>query len=163
MKHLNIHRSKSWRLRTVQDTCNVMELFLFPVTQNSLIFIQIPILNHADNLNNSYLLCSKNLKHYWALTELGHMEKEGRETIFSSFFYFTLIVPLMQSFSICAGTGATLTHWCNAQSVQFIAPLAWLYTFFISIHSITLIRIGYRHKSRTVHVPHILLWLVTMH
>jgi len=51
----------------------------------------------------------------------------------------------------------------NVQSVHFIAPLVWLYTFFTSAHAITLIRIGYRHKSRTVHTPHIPLWLVTMH
>jgi len=50
----------------------------------------------------------------------------------------------MPSFSIRAGTGTTLTHWCNAQSVHFIAPLAWLYTFFISAH-----------KSRAVHAPHV--------
>jgi len=67
------------------------------------------------------------------------------------------------SFSIHAGTETTLTHWCNAQSIQFIALLVWLYTFFISAHVITLIRIGYRHKSRAVHAPHIPLWLVTMH
>jgi len=45
----------------------------------------------------------------------------------------------------------------------FIIPLVWLYTFTISAHVITLIRIGYRHKSRTVHAPRIPLWLVTMH
>jgi len=69
----------------------------------------------------------------------------------------------LPSFSIRAGTGTTLTHWCNAQSIRFIAPLAWLYTFSISAHAITLIRIGYRHKSCAVHAPHIPLWLVTMH
>jgi len=73
------------------------------------------------------------------------------------------IFPPVPSFSICAGTGTTLTHWRNAQSVHFIAPLAWLYTFFIFAHVITLIRIDYRHKSRAVHMPHIPLWLVTMH
>jgi len=45
----------------------------------------------------------------------------------------------------------------------FISLLAWLYTYFISAHAITLIRIGYRHKSRAVHAPHIPLWLVTTH
>jgi len=87
----------------------------------------------------------------------------------TSFFQFVsdlITAPFSQSmpsFSIRAGTGTTLTHWCNAQSVPFIAPLAWLYIFFISVHSITLIRIGYRHKSHAVHAPHIPLWLVTMH
>jgi len=61
----------------------------------------------------------------------------------------------LPSFSIHAGTGTTLTHWCNAQSIHFIAPLAWLYTFFISAHAIMHIRIGYRHKSHTVHAPYI--------
>jgi len=28
---------------------------------------------------------------------------------------------------------------------------------------LTLIWIGYKHKSRAVHTPHIPLWLVTMH
>jgi len=46
---------------------------------------------------------------------------------------------------------------------RFIGLLAWLDTFFISAHVITLIWIGYRHKSRAVHAPHIPLWLVTMH
>jgi len=76
---------------------------------------------------------------------------------------FILAIAHVPSFSIRAGTGTTLTHWCNAQSIHFIALLAWWYTFFISVHAITLIRIGYRHKSRTVHAPHIPLWLVTMH
>jgi len=71
--------------------------------------------------------------------------------------------PQVPSFSIRAGTGTTLTHWCNAQSVHFIALLGWLYTFFISVHVIMLIQIGYRHKSCAVHAPHIALWLVTMH
>jgi len=35
--------------------------------------------------------------------------------------------------------------------------------FSISVQEITLIQIGYRHKSRAVHSPHIPLWLVTMH
>ena len=72
-------------------------------------------------------------------------------------------VCVVPSFSIRAGTGTTLIHWCNAQSIHFIAPLAWLYKFFMSVHTIMLIRIGYRHKSRAVHAPHIPLWLVTMH
>jgi len=55
----------------------------------------------------------------------------------------------------------TLTQ-CTADS-SFIALLAWLYTFFVSVHAITLIRIGYRHKSCTVHAPHIPLWLATLH
>jgi len=37
----------------------------------------------------------------------------------------------------------------------FIIPLVWLYTFTMSVYTITLIRIGYRHKSHTVHTPHI--------
>jgi len=69
----------------------------------------------------------------------------------------------MPSFSIRAGIGTTLTHWCNAQSVHLIALLVWLYTFFICVHAITLIQIGYGHKSRAVHTPYIPLWLVTMH
>ena len=55
------------------------------------------------------------------------------------------------------------SHTDAMQSVHFIALLAWLYTFFISVHAITLIQIGNRHKSRAVHTPHIPLWLVTMH
>jgi len=47
------------------------------------------------------------------------------------------------------------THRYDAQSDSFIIPLVQLYTFSISVHVITLIRIGYRHKSRAVHAPHI--------
>jgi len=46
---------------------------------------------------------------------------------------------------------------------RFIGLLAWLYTFTVSAHAITLTCIGYRHKSHAVHAPHIPLWLVTMH
>jgi len=51
---------------------------------------------------------------------------------------------------------------CTVDS-RFIGLLAWLYTFSISVHAITLIRIDYRHKSRAVHAPHIPLELVSMH
>jgi len=38
---------------------------------------------------------------------------------------------------------------------SFIIPIVWLYTFSISVHVITLIRMGYRHKSHAVHTSHI--------
>jgi len=58
------------------------------------------------------------------------------------------------------------SHWhtlirCTVGSL--ILPLVRLYTFSISVHMITLIRIGYRHKSHAIYTPHIPLWLVTMH
>lgn len=73
MKYLNIHWSKSRHLGRLEATCKVVELSLLSVTQNSLICIQIQILNHANNLNNSFFLYSKNLKHYFA-RDLGHGE-----------------------------------------------------------------------------------------
>ena len=63
----------------------------------------------------------------------------------------------LPSFSIRAATGTTLTHWCNAQSVHFIALLVWLYTFFISVHAITLIRIGYKQITRCSRAPYSLM------
>jgi len=53
--------------------------------------------------------------------------------------YLIFCADLVTSFSIRARTGTTLTHWWNVPSVHFIAPLSGLYTFFISVHAITLI------------------------
>jgi len=70
----------------------------------------------------------------------------------------------LPSFSIRARTETTLTHILMRCTVgSFIIPLVQLYTFSISVHAITLIRIGYRHKSHALHTPHIPLGLVTMH
>jgi len=63
----------------------------------------------------------------------------------------------------CKDRNDSHTHWHDAQSDSFIIPLVRLYTFYISVHAIMLIRIGYKNKSCTVHTPHIPLWLVTMH
>lgn len=83
VQFLNIHQSKSWHLGRPEATYRFIEFFLLPVTQNSLIYIQILILNHAENVNNSSFLYSRNLKHYWALTGNWNVEKEDRGTTFS--------------------------------------------------------------------------------
>jgi len=49
-----------------------------------------------------------------------------------------------------------LSHILIRCTVEFfILPLVRLYAFSISVYVITLIRIGYRHKSHAVHTPHI--------
>ena len=67
------------------------------------------------------------------------------------------------SFSIRARTGTTFTHIDTMHSRIPLLFRLCSYTFSISVHAITLIWIGYRHKSHAAHTPHIASWLVTMH
>jgi len=60
--------------------------------------------------------------------KLGMLQRRNLETLSQN----AEMMPKLLSFSVHAGTGMTLTHWCNAPSIRFIGLLAWfIYIFHI--------------------------------